>query len=380
MIASEPFVDFLLDENISFFTGVPDSLLKELCSCITQKISNDKHIIASNEGAAIAIATGYHLATGNLPFVYLQNSGLGNAINPLLSLSDREVYSIPMLLMIGWRGEPGVQDEPQHVKQGKIQNHLLDIMEIPYVILDSMCDYESKLTSLIIKIKEQNRPGAVVVKKGTFEKYPPLEAATEISLLSREDSIDFILTHLAEDDIVVSTTGMASREIFEIRAKNKMGHHRDFLTVGSMGHCSQIALGLAMQLNNRKIYCIDGDGSLIMHMGSLSTIGTQQPKGFKHIVINNGAHDSVGGQPTAGLKINITQIALSCGYKEAKRIKCYEELPDAIKWLTSTDGPIMLEIIVKKGNRDNIGRPTKTPLQNKHDFMDYIKYFHEDVS
>lgn len=380
MVNNESFLQFLLDNGISFFTGVPDSLLKEICACITDKLPGSSHVIASNEGAAVALASGYHLATSGIPLVYLQNSGLGNTINPLLSLADPKVYSIPMILMIGWRGEPGVHDEPQHVKQGEIQNKMLDVMEIPYTIIGPDSDYKTNLTNVITLAKEGNRPCALIVKKGTFDKYESQPSNSEESLLSREDVLQLILNQLSEKDIIVSTTGMASREIFEIRANKNQGHHRDFLTVGSMGHCSQIALGLAKHVEDQDVYCIDGDGSLIMHMGSLPIIGSQCPEKFKHIVINNGAHDSVGGQPTVGLNINITQVALACSYKGAKRAINYDEINNYIKWLKQTEGPVMLEILVKKGNRKDLGRPTKSPLQNKNDFMKYIMHSDENLS
>jgi len=379
MISNREFLNTLQQEGIGFYTGVPDSLLKEICACITASVDPHHHVIAANEGAAVGLATGHHIATGGMAMVYLQNSGLGNTVNPLLSIADREVYSIPMLLMIGWRGEPGVKDEPQHVKQGRVQNALLDAMELPYeVIGPDTPDHEPVLRRLIAKARQENRPVALVVRKGTFEKWDeaPQKStaphASTASLMKREEAVEAIIGSLDDNTIVVSTTGMPSREIFEIRARQKMGHHRDFLTVGSMGHCSQIALGVALSRPDRSVCCVDGDGALIMHMGSLAIIGANAPNSFKHIVLNNGAHDSVGGQPTVGFAIDMPALALAGGYREARRVSDRSELAGAMEWLMRTDGPALLEVRVAKGARKDLGRPTRTPVQNKTDLMDHI--------
>ncbi len=374
MIRSEHFLEILRREGIDFFSGVPDSLLKQVCACITEKIDASKNIIAANEGAAIGLAAGYHLATNKIPLVYMQNSGLGNATNPLLSLADPDVYQIPMLLMIGWRGEPGVKDEPQHVKQGKIQIDMLRTMDVPYeIICNETVELEKVVSRLITKAKEESRPVALVVKKGTFAPFdaPQKNIDQKIDLI-REEAITSIVERMGAKDIVVSTTGKTSRELFEVRAKNKMGHDKDFLTVGSMGHCSQIALGVAMQQPTRNVYCFDGDGAVIMHMGSLAIIGSIAPENFKHVVFNNGAHDSVGGQPTVGFCINLPMIATASGYKAAKRVKNQHELNAGLDWLAKTKGPAMLEIWVKKGARKDLGRPTRTPVENKKDFMNNL--------
>ena len=381
MINNAQFLDTLQQEGISLFTGVPDSLLKELCACITASVDARRHIITANEGAAVALATGHHIATGEIALVYMQNSGLGNTVNPLLSIADREVYSIPMLLMIGWRGEPGVKDEPQHVKQGRVQNDILKAMELPYDVIDGETeDYVSVVKRLVRRAKDENRPTALVVRKGTFEKWIPATdvnssagwAADTTGLMSREKALEEIVHALGDDDAVVSTTGMPSREIFEIRARQNMGHHRDFLTVGSMGHCSQIALGLALGQPGRRVYCVDGDGALLMHMGSLPIIGNNAPAGFKHIVVNNGAHDSVGGQPTVGFAVDIPAIAKACGYRDARQVSDAGSLQESMKWLARTNGPVLLEVRVAKGARKDLGRPTRSPAQNKTDLMHHL--------
>ena len=315
-ISPETFFSILTSNGVDFFTGVPDSLLKELCFYINNNVPSNRHIIAANEGNAIAIAAGYHLGTGKLPLVYMQNSGFSNAVNPLLSLCDPEVYSIPILLLIGWRGVPGIHDEPQHIKQGNIQKQLMEIMDIPYKII-SKDDREikSKLTSTISSALKNNRPYAILVKKGTFKKYISNQSLALESLMTREEALEIILNKAGSNSITVSTTGKTAREIFEIRDKNYESHCKDVLTVGSMGHCSSIALGIALAKPERTIICIDGDGALIMHMGSLATIGKLKPKNFKHILINNRAHESVGGQETAADYIDIPAIAKANSYR-----------------------------------------------------------------
>ncbi|NHZ86544.1 MAG: phosphonopyruvate decarboxylase, partial [Planctomycetia bacterium] len=279
------FFKLLVNNNVEFFTGVPDSLLKQLCLCIDDNVSKDKHIIAANEGNAIALATGFHLGTGDIALVYMQNSGLGNAVNPLLSLADPEVYSIPMLILIGWRGEPGVKDEPQHVKQGKIQLRLLDSINLHHDIISADdTKWEQKIIKGINTAITKNCPYAIIIKKGTFDKYNVVENKIKSELMTREEALEILLRNIPNDAVIVSTTGKTSREIFEIREKNNEPHFKDFLTVGSMGHCSSIALGIALAQPERKVICIDGDGAFLMHMGGLATIGKSQPSNFYHIL------------------------------------------------------------------------------------------------
>jgi len=370
MIGTKRFYDHLIAKEIEFFAGVPDSLLKNICAYISDNTPESKHIIAANEGNAIALAAGYHMATGNIPMVYMQNSGIGNAINPLLSLTDEEIYKIPVLLMIGWRGEPDVKDEPQHVKQGKVTTNLLDAIGVPYLFLDEDEDTALKKIDIAIdEIKRANTSYAIIVKKGSFEKYNIQKRLASNYKLSREDAIKIIVRNLGRNDLVVSTTGKASRELFEYREELNQGHESDFLTVGSMGHASQIALGIALAKPKRKVVCIDGDGALIMHMGGMSIIGTQAPKNLLHIVINNGSHESVGGQPTAAANIDLPEIAKANNYKFAKSVLSESELENTLKSLNENLFPAFIEIKVKSSSRDNLGRPAITPLNNKGDFM-----------
>ena len=374
MVSPEFFYNRLTETGIEYFAGVPDSLLKAFCAYITDHAGQSNHVIAANEGAAIGQAMGYYLATNKPPLVYMQNSGLGNTVNPLMSLVDKEVYSIPMILMIGWRGEPGVKDEPQHVKQGRVMLQTLDAMEIPYGIIDGDETHVAEVISEAVKTaKEKACAYAIVVKKGTFDNYTLQNKIVTDFPFNREDVIKSIVNQLNPSDIVVATTGMASRELFEYRTACGQSHERDFLTVGGMGHASQIALGIAAQKHDRRIICIDGDGAALMHMGSMAINGMSGLSNFKHIIINNGAHDSVGGQPTIGFKIDLLKIADGCGYQHRNSVDSELALEQAIPKLLQAAGPAMLEIHVNKGSRKDLGRPTVTPQQNKKAFMNFVR-------
>lgn len=366
----------LLERNhIDFFTGVPDSLLKQLCLCIDDNVSPEKHIIAANEGNSVALAAGYHLATGKLPLVYMQNSGLGNAVNPLLSLCDTDVYSIPMLVLIGWRGEPGVHDEPQHIKQGRVQIDLLNAMGIPFEIISKDdADIEEKIRKGAIKAMDENCPFVFIIKKGVFESYKSSsKTKEEIASMTREESLEVVLKKLPKNSIIVSTTGKTSREIFEIRERNHEPHSKDFLTVGSMGHCSSIALGIAISKPDRPVVCIDGDGALLMHMGSLATVGKLMPANFYHILINNEVHESVGGQETSAKYVDIQNIVQSTGYRQVSLANDIKQLSDSLEKALGSEGPAFIEVKVKAGSREDLGRPTIKPVDNKKNFMKYIQ-------
>jgi phosphonopyruvate decarboxylase len=360
------------NNGIIFFTGIPDSLLKEFCAFVTDNSSNENHIISANEGGAIGIATGYHLATGKVPLVYLQNSGIGNCINPLLSLADKEVYGIPMILMIGWRGEPMVKDEPQHIKQGRVQNELLEKMEIPYIIIDQN---SKNIENIIKELKERalniKNPVALVVKKNTFSTYKLNSQIIDKHQMTREDAIKVILNNIPHDSIIISTTGMASREVFEQRVCRNDEHNKDFLTVGAMGHCSQIALGVSLN-TNKKTICLDGDGAVIMHLGSMPIIGQYAKNNFIHIVLNNSAHDSVGGQPTVANLINLDKIASSVGYKYCYVVESEKDLISRLSSVLNADGSVFIEVRINKGSRKDLGRPTSKPIENKEQFMNFI--------
>ena len=374
MIEPKHFYDLLLENEINFFSGVPDSLLKNICAYITDNTDPEHNIIAANEGNAIGLASGYHLATGKIPLVYMQNSGIGNAVNPLLSLAAPEVYGIPMLLMIGWRGEPGVKDEPQHVKQGEIMLDLLKAMKIEYEVLPESIELSKQIIhDMVQQIRKTNTQRALIVKKNTFDKYVLNVSSSNDHQLTREEAIQTLVHHLGDKDIIVSTTGKASRELFESRAASNDGHHRDFLTVGSMGHANQIALGIALNKKSRSVYCFDGDGAALMHIGGLGIIGNLKPTNFKHILLNNGSHESVGGQPTIGLEIAIDTIAKGFQYQQIFQATSIEDINILMPQVKYMSGPVLLEIKIASSSRSDLGRPTIAPKDNKLDFMRFLE-------
>ena len=354
-----------------FYTGVPDSQLKALCNYLinTYGIDQHHHIIAANEGNCTALAAGYHLATGKVPVVYMQNSGEGNIINPVASLLNDKVYAIPEIFIIGWRGEPGVHDEPQHIYQGEVTLKLLDDMDIANFVITKETTEEELAEQMkkFRKILKLGKSVAFVVKKGALS-YSEKVVYKNVHSMCREDIIKHIVKFSKEDPIV-STTGKASRELFEIREANAQGHKYDFLTVGSMGHSSSIALGIALNKPDKKIWCIDGDGAALMHLGSMAVIGANKPNNLIHIVINNSAHETVGGMPTVAGSINIVKIAEACGYKYAKSVDNFETLDKELEVIKNKNELSLLEIKCSIGAREDLGRPTTTPIENKVAFM-----------
>lgn len=373
MLSPESVFNLIRQSGIDLFTGVPDSLLKNFCAYVTDNTEDEQHIITANEGNAIALASGHYLGSGSPALVYMQNSGIGNAVNPITSLADSEVYGIPMLLMVGWRGEPGFKDEPQHLKQGRVMTDLLDALEIPWhkVGKDTQ-NGEDIISNAIKQAIEFKTPVALLISKGTFETYKLKQTEVTTFSMNRESAIKTIVQSLQDTDLVVSTTGMASRELYEIRAENAQGHNNDFLTVGSMGHTASIALGLALAQPTRKVLCIDGDGSLLMHMGALAIVGKSSAENLIHVTINNGAHDSVGGQPTLGFEIDLSKIADGAGYKSVCSIDTQEELQAALATARESAGPSFIEVRVNKGSRENLGRPKTSPIENKNALMSQL--------
>ena len=357
-----------------FFTGVPDSQLKALCNYLysTYGIS-DKHIIAANEGNCTALAAGYHLATGKIPLVYMQNSGLGNIINPVASLLNDKVYAIPCIFVVGWRGEPGVHDEPQHIYQGEVTVKLLEDMDIKTFIIgkDTAAGDIRQAMQSFTPLLEAGKSVAFVVRKGALS-FDGKVAYQNGNAMVREEIIRHI-TRATGGDVIVSTTGKASRELFEIRTASGQSHGLDFLTVGSMGHSSSIALGVALQKPHTKVWCIDGDGAALMHMGAMAVLGSKKPSNLVHIVINNGAHETVGGQPTVMAGVDLPQVALGCGYPKAVSVDSFEALDRELKLAKESDTLTLLEVKCSIGAREDLGRPTTPARQNKEDFMAYLK-------
>jgi phosphonopyruvate decarboxylase len=368
----EKFVEILGGD---FYTGVPDSQLKALCDYLmgTYGIDQKHHIIAANEGSCSAIGAGYYLATGKTPIVYLQNSGIGNIINPVTSLLNEKVYAVPMVFVVGWRGEPGTLDEPQHFYQGQVTLKLLEDMDIKTFIIgketsdaevaNAMESYRSHLAS--------GKNIAFIIRKGALY-YDGKANYNNDYTMAREEVIQHIVA-VSGTDPVVSTTGKASRELFETRVANGQSHKYDFLTVGSMGHSSSIALGIAINKPNTKVWCIDGDGAVLMHMGSLPLIGAISPKNLIHIVINNESHETVGGMPTVINKSDIVSVAKSCGYPNAVCVDNFKELDVELLAAKNRDELSMIEIKCSIFSRKGLGRPTTTPIENKQSFMKYLK-------
>ena len=360
--------------NSDFYTGVPDSQLKALCNYLmdTYGIDPKHHIIAANEGNCTALAAGYHLATGKVPVVYMQNSGEGNVINPVASLLNGKVYAIPCIFIIGWRGEPGVHDEPQHIYQGEVTAKLLEDMDIEYFIIGSDTqDSEVKEAMMTFRSElEKGKQVAFIIRKGALTDAPSVDYHNDHSM-SREDIIKHI-TDVSKDDPIVSTTGKASRELFEIRSADNATHATDFLTVGSMGHTSSIALGVALNKPEKKVWCIDGDGAVLMHMGAMAVIGANKPTNLIHIVINNGAHETVGGMPTVASSIDLVGIARACGYPNAVSVDDFEELDKALDSAKEKDELSFIEVKCSIGAREDLGRPTTSAIENKQNFMDYL--------
>lgn len=358
-----------------FYTGVPDSQLKALCNYLmaTYGIDPHHHVIAANEGNCTALAAGYHLATGKVPVVYMQNSGEGNIINPVASLLNDKVYAIPTVFIIGWRGEPGIHDEPQHIYQGEVTVKLLEDMDIkPFVIGKETPDDEVETAmEEFKKILSTGKDVAFVIRKGALTDAPKVEYKNNNRML-REEIIQHIVKVSGEDPIV-STTGKASRELFETRVANGQSHKYDFLTVGSMGHSSSIALGVAINKPEQKIWCVDGDGAVLMHMGSMAVLGTNKPKNLIHVVINNGSHETVGGMPTVAADIDLVAIAKACGYPNAVCVDNFTDLDKELNAAKSRNELSLVEVKCSIGAREDLGRPTTTALENKQNFMEYLK-------
>lgn len=367
LINTKEFFHYLRKNELNFFTGVPDSLLQSFCACVQENCDAGYAVTAANEGNAVGIACGYHLATGKYAVVYMQNSGIGNAVNPLVSLADEAVYGIPMLLLVGWRGEPGVPDEPQHKKQGEITVSLLEAIGIKTLILAD--DYQEQIRYCVDYMAHSSKPIALIVRKNTFSKYS-FHPQQEQYSLTRERALAVITEQLTEDDIIVATTGKTSRELFELRKQYGMEHKNDFLTVGSMGHSSSIALGISL-FTKKRVYCIDGDGAFLMHMGAAAVNAVNMGENFRYIIINNGAHESVGGQATVGFRINMTEILKGCGFAHVYTASDESEVRQGLAYLKEQPKSAMV-ICVRQGSRADLGRPTVSPTDNKKMLMEKI--------
>ena len=370
------FADQIRELGIETIAGVPDSTLQTFCEYLNfDKVRPFQHYVPANEGAAVGLAIGAYLATGKAACVYMQNSGLGNIVNPLTSLVNGEVYGVPMLFIIGWRGEPGEHDEPQHKFMGKITESLLDCLEIEHGVVDKNTTDEQAvlLFEKAGRCLKENKQYALIVKKGTFEKekYQKYDNGYE---LSREETIAVLLEHMAEEDVIVSTTGKISREVYEQCDAMGRSHDQAFLTVGGMGHASMIALQIAKSHKEKRVVCLDGDGAVLMHMGSLAFIGAEAPDNFIQILLNNDVHESVGGMPTGACGLRYQEIAASCGYRETYCIRTESELKYIGKKMDKLTGPVFAEILVRNASREDLGRPVESARQNLEQFMKYHEF------
>lgn len=369
MIAAKWFIGLLRELGVTFFSGVPDSLLQEFCAAVAEP-GKHNHLIAANEGGAVALAAGHYLATGAPGLVYMQNSGQGNAVNPLLSLADREVYGIPMLLLVGWRGEPGVADEPQHIKQGRVTESVFAALELPCEVMASSQEgVREQLVRLLTLARNEERPVALLVRKGSFASGTKNWVVQSDYRLVREEVIAEVVSTLPAETIYVASTGHIARELYEYRMRSGGGLAADFLTVGSMGHASQIALALARSRPERLVCCLDGDGAALMHLGGWALIGESGCSNYRHVVLNNGMHGSVGGQATVGFAIDLALIARGCNYRSATMVSTREECTQEIRAFSDREGPSLLEVRLGPVVRSDLGRPKSTPRENRAQLM-----------
>lgn len=360
--------------GIDTIAGVPDSTLKQFCDGVQTYQGKMSHYVTANEGAAVGVAIGSYLATGRPACVYMQNSGIGNAVNPVASLANGDVYGVPVLFIVGWRGEPGVKDEPQHVFQGKITCQLFETLAVSYCVVDQNTT-EEEMDAVLKTAGETLTQGgqfALIVKKGTFEKEEPFVWSNDNPMV-REETLGRILRALPRDAVIVSTTGKISRELYEQSDTIYGNHENIFMTVGGMGHASMIALGIAEKRPDKKIVCIDGDGAALMHMGALPFIAARAPKNFYHIVINNMAHESVGAMPTGCQQASFAEIAAAAGYGKTDRLETPEAVEGIGRLVGEEEGPVLLEIPVSLGARSDLGRPKESARENKENFMAFLK-------
>lgn len=378
MIDQRKFYECLRKAGVEFITGVPDSFLNDFCLSAEAELTRERHVIAANEGNAIALAVGHYLATGHVPLIYMQNSGIGNGVNPLLSLANKEVYGIPMVLLIGWRGEPGSGDHAQHDKQGRIMPDLLADMDIPFKVIDNDEQKAFETAEWAVQTaREQGSPIALLVKKGALAKAEKKKFVPEDSAynMSREEAMACVIECAPDDALFVATTGRATRELYALRELSGAGHDRDFLNVGAMGHALSIANGLALGVKDRKVICFDGDAALIMHMGSITTAGVVGSKNLLHVVLNNGVHESVGGQFSAGFKVNFTAIAENAGYQTVGRaVETAEELQNAVRRLLDGEGPSFIDMRIRKGIRSGLPPLKIVPQELKAPLMANIRH------
>lgn len=377
MIPLDAYYSHLRSLGVDFITGVPDTLLNDFCLGLESHWPGVSHVIAANEGNAIALAAGYHIATGSVPLVYMQNSGMGNAMNPLISLTDAAVYSIPLVLLIGWRGEPGSGDWPQHQRQGELSPVLLDALNIPYRILDPDEIGVSDFTTWAVETaRDTGRPTALLVRKGVLalKEKAGFDTLSQKYTVSREEAIRTVLASASDDTIFVASTGRITRELHAIREDLGQPHDHDFLNVGAMGHALSIAAGIAAARPARHVICLDGDGASVMHLGSLPVTANLPLPNLIHIVLNNGAHESVGGQPTIGHAADLTALASAAGFTTLhSHAETASQLSDAVATMLKSGRPSFIEMRIRKGMRADMPVLKMIPKTAKVHLMDHLK-------
>ena len=349
--------------------GVPDSTFKGLISYFSSQNGGVfKHLIASNECEDAAVASGYYLAHQRPALVYMQNSGFCKTLNPYTSLLSADVYSIPALLLVGWRGKPGKKDEPQHKMMGRIMLGLFNAMELEYTVLEEST-WEDQLEKARDYMGSKNRPYVIAIPKGLFDYFEIPQQDKNKAVLTREEALNIIVDNTSDDAVFISTTGKTSRELFETREQRKDYHGKDFYTVGSMGCASSIAFGVGLADSRKKIYILDGDGAALMQLGTMATIGHYKNSRIKHILLDNNAHESTGSQPTVSDSVNFPQIASACGYEYVESVENEEQLKKVLQQLENNGKLSLLVVKVKKGSRPDLGRPTTTPKENRDAFI-----------
>lgn len=355
MVNQQYLFESLKSLGVDFFTGVPDSLLNNFCLYMVENIPDGQHVMAANEGNAIAIAAGHYMATGSIPVVYMQNSGIGNATNPLLSLTHDCVYGIPMILIIGWRGDPAINDHAQHKKQGELTPVLMTDMDIPYEILDDENTVVEKFTWAIEKAKEISAPVALIAKKAILTEKVKKQDYPKSKLMNREEAVSAVVDVLGKDAIYLGSTGRTTREVHEQLKAHGVGEGHEWQNVGSMGHVSSVGLGIALAKPEQRVVVFDGDAAVVMHMGALATNCRYKAGNMIHIVLNNGVNESVGGQPSAGYIVNLTEVAAACGYRTpGHAVETKEELQAILKDYKNGEMPLFIDVHVRQGIRSDM--------------------------
>lgn len=374
MVNQKELFEALGSMGVDFYTGVPDSLLNDFCLYITNNMTAEQHVMAANEGNAIAIAAGHYMATGNIPVVYMQNSGIGNATNPLLSLTHDCVYGIPMILVIGWRGDPAISDHAQHKKQGELTPVQMKDMDIPYEILDADETVVDKFFWAVAKAKEISAPVALIAKKAILTEKVKKQEYPESKLMNREEAVSAVVDVLGCDAIYLGTTGRATREVHEQLKAHNVGEGHEFQNVGSMGHVSSVGLGIALAKPNQKVVVFDGDAAAVMHLGAFATNCRYKAGNMIHIVLNNGVNESVGGQPSAGYVVNLTKIADACGYRTpGHAVETKEELQAILNGYKKEDMPLFIDVHVRQGIRSDMPKLNIDHKAQKDALMETLK-------